>query len=102
MRTNTDRKSRPQVVLVNRALVLNNKGKILLIKRSKDDSHWPGKYKDFPYIVLVGTAKAIGGHVRLSAEHDDYAWVSKNKVFEYDLAEETRGALTVLISKLEK
>lgn len=39
---NLDRKSRPQVVLVNRALVLDSKGKVLLIKRALNDDFMPG------------------------------------------------------------
>lgn len=145
---NTDRENRPQVVLVNRALVLNKKKEVLLIKRSKSDSYMPGKwelpggkldagqdisnalereileetglavlltdkvaywhskiltqgkYKGLPYIVLIGLAKSVGGSIKLSAEHDDYAWVSKSEVFDYDLVYETRLALTVLDSKI--
>ena len=145
---NTDRKSRPQVVLVNRALVLNEKKEVLLIKRSKGDSYMPGKwelpggkldagqdisnalerevleetglavlptdkvaywhskiltkgkYKGLPYIVLIGLANSIGGEVKLSKEHDDYAWVSKDEVFSYDLVHQTRLALTVLSNKI--
>ncbi len=45
MRKNSDRTSRPKVVLVNRALVLNENGDILLIKRTKDDTYMPGKWE---------------------------------------------------------
>lgn len=145
---NTDRKTRPQVVLVNRALVLNKEKEVLLVKRSKNNSYIPGKwelpggkldagqdisnalerevleetglvvlptdkvaywhseiltkgkYKGLPYIVLIGLANSIGGNVILSTEHDDYAWVSKSDIFDYDLVHETRSALTVLSSKI--
>lgn len=45
MTNNPDRKSRPQVVLVNKALVLDGKGKVLLIKRSQDDTYMSGKWE---------------------------------------------------------
>jgi 8-oxo-dGTP diphosphatase len=45
MNTPTDRKSRPQVVLVTRALVRNDEGNILLIQRSKIDSYEPSKWE---------------------------------------------------------
>lgn len=150
MTNNLDRKSRPQVVLVNRALVLDGKGKVLLIKRSQDDTYMPGKrelpggklesgqditnalerevleetglavqlldkiaywhseilssgkYKGLPYIVLVGLAKTLGGEVRISDEHDDFVWLTRNKVFDYDLVPETRAALGVLSDKIAK
>jgi 8-oxo-dGTP diphosphatase len=148
MATNPDRKSRPQVVLVNRALVLDTEEKILLIQRSKNDMNNPlkwelpggkldagqdisnalerevleetglvvipidktaywhseiltkGRYKGLPYIVLVGITKSLGGNIRLSEEHDDHAWVSKEKIFDYDLVDSTRAALSVLIEKI--
>jgi len=39
------RKSRPKVVLVNRALVQNKKKEVLLVQRSNDDSYMPGKWE---------------------------------------------------------
>ena len=145
---NADRKTRPQVVLVNRAIVLNKEKRILLIKRSESDSFMPGKwelpggkldegqdisnalerevleetglvvvptdkivywhskinsngkYKGLPYIVLIGLVNSIGREVKLSEEHDDYVWTTKDDVFDYDLIHETRLALTVLGSKI--
>ena len=45
MSKNSDRKSRPKVVLVNRALVQNKKKEVLLIQRSHNDSYMPGKWE---------------------------------------------------------
>ena len=45
MSTTSDRKSRPRLVLVNRALILNKKGELLLIQRSKDDTWQPNKWE---------------------------------------------------------
>ncbi len=141
-------KTRPRVLLINRALVLNGHGKILLIKRSKSDrfepekwefpggklekgqdisnalerevleeagivvlpinrvSFWDSKilvdgpYSGLPYINLVGVAKKIAGRVRLSEEHEDFAWVKKEEGLNYDLTEVTRKALLVLREKI--
>lgn len=43
----SDRSLRPKVVLVNRCIVLNKKGKFLLIKRSLNDYYAPGLW-EFP------------------------------------------------------
>lgn len=45
MKDAIDRKSRPQVVLVNRALIINQNKKILLIQRSHNDEYMPGKWE---------------------------------------------------------
>jgi len=148
MINNSDRKSRPQVVLVNRAIVINKEGEILLLKRSKKDDYMPGKwelpggkldtgqdisnalerevleetglvvipqdkvvywhskilssgkYKGLPYVVLVGMTKSLGGKVKISFEHDEFNWVSKEEIFDYDLVNETRASLSVLEKKL--
>lgn len=146
MSMHTDRKSRPKVVLVNRAVVLDKDERLLLIKRVEGDNYMPGKwelpggkldagqdisnalerevleetgltivltdklsywhsevlssgkYKGLPYVVLVGMAKSLGGKIRLSEEHQDYAWVTKEDLFDYDLVNETRAALGVLLN----
>jgi len=135
---------RPRVILTNRAIVGDEKGKILLIKRAETDSWRPGfwefpggkldegqdishalerevleetglvvipinrvvyyesqitsmkKYSGLPYIVLIGLAKKIGGEVKLSEEHSDYAWVKPKKALTYNLTSETEKALLVL------
>lgn len=145
--TSTKQK-RPRVVLVNRAVVLNKKREILLIKRARNDSWQPGKwelpggkleegqdishalekevleesgllslpltrmayvesqiltsgkYKDLPYVVIVGITKLTGGKIKLSQEHEDYTWVKPNEAFDYDITEETRKALATLKSRL--
>ncbi len=45
MSTNPDRKTRPQVVLVNRAILVNKENEILIIKREPDDSYMPNKWE---------------------------------------------------------
>lgn len=45
MKTKSDRLLRPKVVLVNRAVILNKHGSILIIKRSSDDSYMQGKWE---------------------------------------------------------
>jgi len=139
------KQSRPKVVLTNRAIILDKKGKILIIKRSDTDSWRPGywefpggkldegqdisnalerevleetglvvipinrvvyceskitttykKYRGLPYIVLIGIAKKIGGKVKLSEEHVDYAWVEINEALDYKLTMESKKALLVL------
>ena len=44
---NNNKNSRPRIVLVNRCIILNEKGKLLLIKRSMEDEHAPGMW-EFP------------------------------------------------------
>jgi 8-oxo-dGTP diphosphatase len=44
---NPDRHSRPQVILVNRAIVQNQQGQILLVQRADGDNWDPGKW-EFP------------------------------------------------------
>ena len=123
------KQSRPKVVLTNRAIVLDKKGKILIIKRSDIDSWRPG-YWEFPggkldegqdisnalerevleetgLVVIptnrvvyceskIGIAKKIGGKVKLSEEHADYAWVEANEALDYKLTIESKKALLVL------
>ena len=148
MSSTSGRKSRPKVLLVNRALVLNKQNEVLVVQRSKDDTYMPskwefpggkldvgqdithalerevleetglvitfldkiafchhetimsGKYKNLPYILLVGIAKALSDTVSLSNEHDNYAWVNRDKVLEYDLMPECRSAFIVLNTKI--
>jgi len=59
-----------------------------------------GSYSGLPYINLVGVAKKIAGRVRLSEEHEDFAWVKKEEGLNYDLTEVTRKALLVLREKI--
>lgn len=138
------KQSRPRIVLTNRAIVFDKKGKILIIKRSPSDTwrggYWefPGgkldegqdisnalekevfeetglvviptnrivyyesritsykKYRGLPYVVLIGLAKKIGGEVKLSEEHTNYAWVNVNEALNYKLTEESKKSLLVL------
>jgi 8-oxo-dGTP diphosphatase len=59
-----------------------------------------GKYKGLPYIVIIGISKQVGGKIRLSEEHVDYAWVTTKEAFDYDLTAEVRKALVVLEKKI--
>ncbi|MCX6783568.1 MAG: NUDIX domain-containing protein [candidate division WWE3 bacterium] len=45
MKTKSDRALRPQVVLVNRAVVLRKDGKILIIQRAANDTYMPNKWE---------------------------------------------------------
>ena len=40
--------------------------------------------------------------MRISDEHDDFVWLTRNKVFDYDLVPETRAALGVLSDNIAK
>ena len=135
---------RPQVLLVNRSIILNKDGNILLIQRAAEDTYganmWEfpggkldagqdvsdalerevmeetgllvmpvnrvayyesrilpsGKYAGLPYIVLIGISKVSAGKIKLSAEHQDCAWVSVKQALKYDISDETRKALLAL------
>ena len=138
----SDRDERPQVVLVNRCVVLDELSRVLLIRRALNDQsnagQWEapggkldegqdlhnalerevleetglvivpaglatsvhseiltqGKYAGLPYVAVTGIGRKVGGEVRLSEEHDDFAWVDYEKTFEYELKYEVRKALT--------
>jgi 8-oxo-dGTP diphosphatase len=45
VRVKSDRQLRPKVVLVNRAVVLNKDGTILIMKRAANDSYMPNKWE---------------------------------------------------------
>ncbi len=57
-----------------------------------------GPYAGLPYVVLIGTGKLIGGKLRLSDEHDDYAWTTPEKAFDFDLKSEIRKSLAIFTS----
>lgn len=139
---------RPEVVLVSRSIILNDKAEMLLVQRSADDNNDPGKW-EFPggktdtgnsleearqreiaeetglqtvrlsplvypdsyiikdgkyagalYVALVGVAKVIGGQVRISAEHADFAWAPHGKALGYDLTNVSQRALTVISKRM--
>ena len=48
-----------------------------------------GKYKGLPYISLVGIARAQGEKVKLSNEHQDFAWVSLDDIEKYNVIPKT-------------
>ncbi len=56
----------------------------------------PKKYAGMPYVLLVGKVQWLAGEIRLSEEHTEFAWVTKDEALNYDLTEETRSAITVL------
>lgn len=118
-----EREKRPRVVLVIRSIIKRDTGEVLIIRRSKEDSHLPGiwefpggkldkgqnlstaqeeevkqetglnvettqhlvraedytiesgEYDGFPYIVLVGLSRLVGGELELSQEHDKAKWI---------------------------
>lgn len=57
-------------------------------------------YVGMPYIVLFGIARYASGSIRLSSEHDAYAFVTFKEAMEYDLTPETRKALLALEKRL--
>lgn len=140
---------RPRVLLVTRSIVLNEKGEILLLKRSEEAERWAagfwefpggkieegkdlshamedevleeaglvvapvsrlsyveseivskGPYRGLPYIIIVGVSKLVAGEVRLSDEHTDFAWVSKEEAHNYSLKHDIRRALIELSPQL--
>lgn len=58
------------------------------------------KYKDFTYIVLTATASYIGGKVKISEEHTSYEWVDQRSIFDYNLALDSKRALTSYINDM--
>lgn len=59
-----------------------------------------GKYVGALHIVLIGVTKVVGGKVRLSAEHSDYAWANHGKALGYDLTDVSKRALTVISKRM--
>lgn len=59
-----------------------------------------GKYKGALYVALIGVAKVVGGEVRLSAEHSDYAWANHGRALGYDLTDVSQRALTVISKRM--
>ena len=45
---------------------------------------------NFQVIALCMNAEVVSGEVKLSDEHDEYAWVAWDELGKYDLAENTR------------
>jgi len=56
-----------------------------------------GKYKGTLYLELVHEATLVGGRVRLSQDHTEYRWVSRDKVLDFDLSLEARKTLTFFL-----
>lgn len=59
-----------------------------------------GSYVGLPYVVLFGMARYTTGSVRLSPEHDAYAWVTFVEALQYDLTPETKKAMLALEKRL--
>jgi 8-oxo-dGTP diphosphatase len=59
------------------------------------------KYVGLPYICLFGVAKLVGGNLKISHEHSDYAWVDYDDVLSYELTPETRKASIILKGHLK-
>lgn len=60
------------------------------------------KYKGLPYIRLTGLYKTDNDTVRLSAEHEQYVWVSFAEAIKMELTEYTRKSLLAWESELKK
>lgn len=139
---------RPRILFINRAFVLDRKGRFLLIRRSSAErtnvGDWEipggkldegqdvrfalerevfeetgllvrpatrvayyesyvvptGPYKGLPYLVLIGICKLEKGRVKLSQEHDSFAWVNVKEIDSYNLRDEVRRAILVLKKQL--
>ena len=61
-----------------------------------------GKYKDLPYVVIVGIGKVLGGKFKLSEEHIDYKWVTIKEAYDMPIKGEIRKALIVLSKNFKK
>ncbi|MFZ3020086.1 MAG: NUDIX domain-containing protein [Minisyncoccia bacterium] len=55
-----------------------------------------GPYTGLPYVAIFGITKVAGGQLSMSEEHSDYAWVSYNELFHFDLTYEVRKAAIVM------
>ena len=60
-----------------------------------------GRYAGFLYLALFHVTKIVGGDLALSHEHHDHAWVTYDKLFDYNLTPEVRDAAKVLKNYLE-
>lgn len=133
-----------QVLLVNRSLIYNEIGEILLVQRTSNDRRnaelWEfpggkvdagqglkesldreiieetglrvehihdlffvddhvipsGKYRGLTYVAIFGVSEVASGTIRLSKEHQAYAWANSSRALEYNLTPESRKALLVL------
>lgn len=52
-----------------------------------------GKYKGMTYKAHFAFIRVRDTSIRLSGEHDEFAWVNSSEVFEYALTDDTRKAL---------
>ncbi|MEK9201264.1 MAG: NUDIX domain-containing protein [Patescibacteria group bacterium] len=59
----------------------------------------PGKYYGFTYIEISSEAKFVGGSIKIGPDHSDYAWVSKDQIFSYDLSLPSKKSLTQYFSE---
>lgn len=140
----TKRALRPRILFINRAFVLDRKGRFLIIRRSSAErtnvGEWEipggkldegqdvtfalerevfeetgllvrpttrvayyesyivptGPYKGLPYLALIGICKLEKGKVKLSDEHDGFAWVTVGEAERYVIRDEVRRAILVL------
>lgn len=54
-----------------------------------------GSREEVYMVHLVFKAKSLGGKVKINEEFDQYAWVQKTRLNEYDLNEATRNTFKV-------
>lgn len=57
-----------------------------------------GKYADLTYLEITAEAKYLAGEVKISPDHQNFAWVKLTDVFGYDLTGESKRSLTQYIS----
>lgn len=55
-----------------------------------------GQYAGMTYVVLFSITKVLGGHLKISEEHTDHAWVNYDELLSRDLTPEVRKAAIVL------
>lgn len=139
--------SEPRITVVSRALILDDEGRILLLKRSHEHSFgglWElpgGKLQSFEslddhmvrevleetgcvvtivkpslylhvyipkdgchkgetFFNIINQAKVKSGKLRLSSEHQEYKWVTKDEIWDYELAGYMNLALTEILERL--
>ena len=59
-----------------------------------------GRYRNHLYLAIFHVTEIVGGHFALSDEHTDFAWVTYDELFSYDLTQEVWKAAIVLKSHL--
>lgn len=61
-----------------------------------------GPYKGMLYVVIVGISRVDSGSVKISEEHDEFAWTKLKDINKYNLRPEIKKAEIVLHQSLLK